>query len=93
VLFDSKLAEIERHIAYIRAACETRRANAHPNLAERLHLIVEALDALIPTVDAVRQDLALYHAAPAPAFDIWRQIFARFTKLTNLVLFLRTLLN
>jgi len=53
VLFDSKLAEIDRHIAYIRAACETRRANAHPNLAERLHLIVEALDALIPAVDVV----------------------------------------
>lgn len=59
MLFDIKLAEIERHITYIRAACETRRADAHPNLAARLYLTPEAGDDHIPAVDAVRQDFML----------------------------------
>jgi len=90
MLFDAKLAEIERHIAYIRAACEDRRADAHPNLATRLHLLSEALGDFSPAVDEVRQDLALYHAAPTPALDTWRQIFTRLRTLSDKALFLRT---
>ncbi len=50
MLFDSKLAEIERHIAYIRAACEASLANAHPNLTERLRLVLEAAGDLVPAM-------------------------------------------
>ena len=90
MLFDAKLAEIERHVAYIRAACDDRRAGAHPNLAERLRLLSTALGDVGPAVDEVRRDLALYRAAPTPALDTWRQIFARLRMLSDKVHFLRT---
>ncbi len=90
MLFDAKLAEIDRHVAYIRAACDDRRADAHPNLAARLRLLSEALGDFSPAVDEVRRDLALYRTAPAPALDTWRQIFARLRVLSDKALFLRT---
>ena len=90
MLFDTKLAEIERHIAYIRATCDSRRATAHPNLAERLRLLSEARSEVAPAVDEVRRDLALYRVATTPALDTWRQVFARLSTLASRTLFLRT---
>jgi hypothetical protein len=90
VIFDAKLAELQRHLAYLRTACADCRANAHPDAAERLRLFGDAVMDLTQDAATLERDLGLYKVAQRPAADIWRQLFARLRELSAFVLAFRT---
>ena len=91
VIFDAKLAELQRHLTYLRTAFAGCRANAHPDAAERLEYLGDAVLALIQEAATLEHDLRLYKAANKPATDIWRQLLTRLRELSAQVQHLRIL--
>ena len=76
-ILDIKVAEIERHIAYLQNASIACRAHAHPNAVERLHHFEKDIALGAREVSRLKIDLSLYQTTSRPAQDTWRQLFAR----------------
>ncbi len=76
-LFAAKLAEIGRHLDYLRAAYTGLRAATYPSLAERLRLRLEQLDAVGRELADLEAAFAGYRPPPNPALDTWPQLFAK----------------
>lgn len=90
MLFAAKLAEIGQHLDYLRATYSWLRADAYPNLAERLRLRLDYLDAIAQEIADLRAAFGRYRPATNPALDTWPQLFAELRSLAAAVQFMRT---
>ncbi len=90
MIFDVKLTEIQRHLAYLQTACADCRFRAHPDAAERLRYFGDSITTLTQVAATLERDLQLYQSASSPARDTWRQLFARLRDLANIVQTFRT---
>ena len=88
--FRAKLDEVRRHLAFIHGECDARRRTAHPNLAERLQLLLRYLDLLAQRAADLDARLAAYRPAANPALDTWKQLFAELSGLATAAQALRT---
>lgn len=91
MLFQTKLAEIHRHLAYIRRECAARSASAHANLAARLQSLLTYINDLERDVRDLDARLIAYQPAANPAFDTWKQLFSELSTLARAAQVLRTL--
>ncbi len=90
MLFDAKLDAIRHHLAYVRHALETCLVDAHPNLAQRLRLHLDAVARLERDTNAVASLYSSYRRAGSPARDIWRQLVAKLRTIDGRLHILRT---
>ncbi len=82
-LVAAKLAEVGQLLGYLRDSFERLRADAYPNLAERLRLRLEQLDAVGRDAVALEAAFDGYLPPTDPALDTWPQLFARLRSLTS----------
>lgn len=85
MLFAAKLAEIGQHLDYLRDTYAWLRADAYPNLAERLRLRLDQLDAIAREVADLEAAFGSYQPAANPAFDTWPQLFVQLRFLASVV--------
>lgn len=91
MLFAAKLAEIGQHLDYLRDTFTWLRAEAYPNLAERLRLRGKRLDAVAREVADLEVAFNSYQPPSSPVLDTWPQLFVQLRTLATEVQSVRTL--
>ncbi len=90
MLLEAKLDAIRHHLAYVRHSLEACLIGAHPSLAARLRLHLDAVAHLEQATNSVASLYASYRRANNPARDIWRQLVAKLRTIDARLHILRT---